>query len=138
VIRRSDVIYVVIVVVVLLAIVGALVHQRRRAARLQEGLGPEYDRAFEVRPLGAVQRDRWRAIQARFVDQPAAALGDADTLVIEVMLERGYPVEDSEHYRKAHALHTRSRASTEELREALLHYRALFAELLEPPTQAVR
>ena len=64
------------------------------------------------------------------------------------MRERGYPVEDFEqqaadvsvdhpevveHYRKAHAIHTGSRASTEELREAMLHYRALFAELLEGP-----
>ena len=112
--------------------------------------------------MGAAARDRyaerWRATQAQFVDQPASALGDADTLVAEVMRERGYPVEDFEqqaadvsvdhptvveHYRKAHAIQTRSRASTEDLREAMLHYRALFAELLEPPqrereTQEVR
>jgi len=165
----------IVLVVVLLAIVGALVYQRRRSAQLQQGFGPEYDRAveehgdqraaeselrerrqrrsrFEVRPLGAAARDRyterWRATQSQFVDQPASALSDADTLVAEVMRERGYPVEDFEqqaadvsvdhptvveHYRKAHAIHTRSRASTEELREAMLHYRALFAELLEPP-----
>jgi len=175
----------IVVVVVLLAIVGVLAYQRRRSAQLQQGFGPEYDRAveehgdqraaesellerrqrrsrFEVRPLGAAARDRyaerWRATQAQFVDQPASALGDADTLVAEVMRDRGYPVEDFEqraadvsvdhptvveHYRKAHAIHTRSRASTEDLREAMLHYRALFDELLEPPqrereTQEVR
>jgi hypothetical protein len=181
-----DVIWVLIVViVVLLAVVGALAYQRRRSTQLREGFGPEYDRAveehgdqraaeselrerrqrrsrFDIRPLGATARDRyaerWRATQAQFVDQPASALKDADTLVAEVMRERGYPVEDFEqqaadvsvdhpevveHYRKAHAIQTRSRASTEDLREAMLHYRALFAELLEGPerereTQEVR
>ena len=165
----------IVLVVVLLAIVGVLAYQRRRSTQLREGFGPEYDRAveehgdqraaeselrerrerrsrFDIRPLGATARDRyaerWRATQAQFVDQPASALKDADTLVAEVMRDRGYPVEDFEqqaadvsvdhptvveHYRKAHAIHTRSRASTEDLREAMLHYRALFAELLEPP-----
>ena len=165
----------IVVIVVLLAIVGALAYQRRRSTQLREGFGPEYDRAveehgdqraaeselrerrerrsrFDIRPLGATARDRyaerWRATQAQFVDQPASALKDADTLVAEVMRDRGYPVEDFEqqaadvsvdhptvveHYRKAHAIHSRSRASTEDLREAMLHYRALFAELLEPP-----
>ena len=173
----------IVVIVVLLAIVAALAYQRRRSTQLREGFGPEYDRAveehgdqraaeselrerrerrrtYDIRPLGATARDRyaerWRATQAQFVDQPASALSDADTLVAEVMHERGYPVEDFEqqaadvsvdhpevveHYRKAHAIHTGSRASTEELREAMLHYRALFAELLEGPereTQEVR
>ena len=165
----------IVLVVVLLAIVGALVYQRQRSAQLQRGFGPEYDRAverhgdqraaesellerrerrrrFDIRPLTPANRDRyaerWRTVQSQFVDQPASALSDADTLVAEVMRERGYPVEDFEqraadvsvdhptvveHYRKAHAIHSRSRASTEDLREAMLHYRALFAELLEPP-----
>ena len=165
----------IVVIVVLLAVVAALAYQRQRSTQLREGFGPEYDRAveehgdqraaeselrerrerrrtYDIRPLGATARDRyaerWRATQAQFVDQPASALSDADTLVAEVMRERGYPVEDFEqqaadvsvdhptvveHYRKAHAIHTRSRASTEDLREAMLHYRALFAELLEPP-----
>ena len=165
----------IVVIVVLLAVVAALAYQRQRSTQLREGFGPEYDRAveehgdqraaeselrerrerrrtYDIRPLGATARDRyaerWRATQAQFVDQPASALSDADTLVAEVMRERGYPVEDFEqqaadvsvdhpevveHYRKAHAIHTGSRASTEELREAMLHYRALFAELLEPP-----
>ena len=173
----------IVVIVVLLAVVAALAYQRQRSTQLREGFGPEYDRAveehgdqraaeselrerrerrrtYDIRPLGATARDRyaerWRATQAQFVDQPASALSDADTLVAEVMRERGYPVEDFEqqaadvsvdhpevveHYRKAHAIHTGSRASTEELREAMLHYRALFAELLEGPereTQEVR
>ena len=170
-------IYVLIVlVVVLLAIVGALVYQRRRSAQLQKGFGPEYDRAveehgdqraaeselrerrqrrsrFEIRPLGAAQRDRyaerWRATQAQFVDQPASALGDADTLVAEVMRERGYPVEDfeqraadvsvdhpavAEDYRAAHAIyqaHEQGLAGTDDLRQAFVHYRSLFAQLLD-------
>ena len=139
----------IVVIVVLLAIVGALAYRRRRSAQLREGFGPEYDRAveehgdqraaeselrerrerrrrYDIRPLGATARDRyaerWRATQAQFVDQPASALTDADTLVAEVMRERGYPVEDFEqqaadvsvdhpevveHYRQAHAIHTR-------------------------------
>jgi hypothetical protein len=163
----------VIVIVVLLAAVGLLAYRQQRSAKLREGFGPEYDRVvqergdqraaenelqqrrerrrrFDIRPLGATARDRyaerWRATQSQFVDQPASALDDADTLLAEVMRERGYPVEDFDqraddvsvdhptvvdHYRQAHAIRSRSRASTEDLREAMLHYRALFAELLE-------
>ena len=164
----------IIVIVVLLAVVGALVYRQRRSAQLREGFGPEYDRvvdergdqreaeaelrerrdrraSYDIKPLGATARDRyaerWRAAQAKFVDQPASALTDADTLLGEVMRERGYPVEDFEqqaadvsvdhpevveHYRKAHAIHNERNASTEDLRQAMVHYRALFAELLEP------
>jgi hypothetical protein len=168
----------VIVVVVLVCAVGVLALRQRRSSRLREGFGPEYDRvlrergdqgaaeaelrerrerrrSYDIRPLdrGARERyaERWRVMQARFVDQPASSLGDADELVAEVMRERGYPVEDFEqqaadvsvdhpvvvdHYRQAHAIHARNaeqQASTEELRQALVHYRALFAELLELP-----
>jgi len=115
---------------------------------------------LDIRPLSSAARERyraeWRRVQARFVDDPTGAVQQSDTLIQSVMRERGYPVEDFEqqaadvsvdhpevveHYRKAHAIHTGSRASTEELREAMLHYRALFAELLEGPereTQEVR
>ena len=114
-------------------------------------------RSYDIRPLGAAARDRyaerWRATQAQFVDQPASALADADKLVAEVMHERGYPVDDFEqqaadvsvdhpevveHYREAHGIHIRSakqRASTEDLRLAMVHYRALFSALLEPPSR---
>ncbi len=109
---------------------------------------------YDIRPLGATARDRyserWRATQAQFVDQPASALAEADELLNEVMRERGYPVEDFErqaddvsvdhpevveHYRSAHAIKDRKRASTEDLRQALVHYRALFNELLEPASR---
>jgi hypothetical protein len=170
----------IIVIVVLVAVVGVLALRQRRSAQLREGFGPEYDRVvrdrgnqgeaeaelrerrerrsgYDIRPLGATARDRyaerWRKTQAQFVDQPASALADADTLVAQVMHERGYPVDDFEqqaadisvdhpevvaHYREAHAIHIRNakqRASTEDLRQAMVHYRALFDELLEHPSR---
>jgi FtsZ-interacting cell division protein ZipA len=108
---------------------------------------------FEVRDLDDDARDRyverWRAAQRRFVDQPGPAVGEADALVIEVMRDRGYPVADEfeqraadvsvdhpevvEHYRAAHGISGRATsgdASTEDLRQAMVHFRALFAELL--------
>jgi len=108
---------------------------------------------FEVRELEPAARERyaerWRAAQRRFVDEPARAVGDADALVIEVMRDRGYPVADEfeqraadvsvdhpevvEHYRAAHGISGRAtagEASTEDLRQAMVHFRALFVELL--------
>jgi hypothetical protein len=124
--------------------------QRAAEAELRERR--ERRRSYDIKPLSADARDRyaerWRETQAKFVDHPASALTDADDLVGEVMRERGYPVEDFdqqaadvsvdhpevvEHYRKAHAIHSERSASTEDLRQAMVHYRALFAELLEPP-----
>ncbi len=90
----------------------------------------------------------WRGIQAHFVDDPGGAIGDADRLVNEVMSRMGYPVGQFEqraadisvdhanvveHYRIAHEIalaHSTGRANTEQLREALVHYRALFEDLL--------
>jgi hypothetical protein len=108
---------------------------------------------LEIRPLDPVARDgyaqRWRSTQERFVDAPTEAVGDADALVQEVMRARGYPVGDFEQqardvsvdhadvvseYHAAHdisQLNARRQASTEQLREAMVHYRALFAELLD-------
>ncbi len=111
----------------------------------------ERRRSYDIRSLDDAARDRyaerWNATQRRFVDQPASALDEADGLVGEVMRERGYPVEDFEqqaadvsvdhptvveHYREAHAVSAGSAetASTEDLRRAMVHYRALFDELL--------
>jgi FtsZ-interacting cell division protein ZipA len=91
----------------------------------------------------------WTATQARFVDDPGGAVTDADRLVADVMRTRGYPVGDFEqraadvsvdhpqvvaNYRAAHEIavrHSRAEATTEELRQAMVHYRALFNELLE-------
>jgi predicted nucleic acid-binding protein len=108
---------------------------------------------LDIRPLepGARERyaERWQAAQRRFVDQPAPAVADADALVSAVMSERGYPVSDEfdqraadisvdhpvvvEHYRAAHAISLRATAGdagTEDLRQAMVHFRALFEELL--------
>jgi hypothetical protein len=113
--------------------------------------------ALDITPLapGARDRfaDRWRTVQERFVDDPNGALNDAHALVLEVMRERGYPTDDFdqraadvsvdhpnvvENYRAAHAISERGDdADTEEQRQGLVHYRALFDELLEtqPATQ---
>lgn len=110
---------------------------------------------FDIHPLSSEQRSRyaeaWRGVQASFVDTPARAVADADELVAEVMRERGYPMSDFEqraedlsvthprvvaHYREAHALARRSdrgEAETEDLRQAMVHYRALFEDLLDVP-----
>ena len=108
---------------------------------------------LDIRPLVAGARERyadeWQATQARFVDDPGGAITEADVLIQRVMRERGYPVEDFEqraadvsvdhpevvnNYRAAHGIsvaHERGKASTEDLRTAMVHYRALFSDLLE-------
>ena len=108
---------------------------------------------FDIHPLDPAQRDgfieAWRTTQARFVDAPAEAIRDADRLVSEVMQARGYPVGDFEqraadvsvdhpivveNYRAARAIalaNERGQAGTEDLRQAIVHYRALFEDLLE-------
>jgi hypothetical protein len=110
---------------------------------------------LDIRPLepGARERyaDRWQAAQRRFVDQPAQAVSEADALVSAVMSERGYPVAEEfdqraadvsvdhpvvvDHYRAAHRISvsaTAGEAGTEDLRQAMVHFRALFDELLGP------
>jgi hypothetical protein len=112
---------------------------------------------LELRPLSAESRATyaaaWEEVQVRFVDEPGEAVAAGDELVTRLIAERGYPTGDYEeqlahlsvehartlgHYRDAHDIHLRQQrgeASTEELRQALVHYRALFAELLgEDPT----
>lgn len=108
---------------------------------------------FEIRPLDPAERtrfaSRWIAVQSRFVDDPKSALEEADELVTEVMSERGYPMDDFdqraadvsvdhprvvEDYRAAHGISERvgsNDATTEDMRQALVHYRSLFSELLE-------
>ena len=106
---------------------------------------------FDIRPLRTTERDRfvasWREVQATFVDNPETAVNRADQLLGEVMQARGYPVGDFdqqaadlsvdhpvvvEHYRTAHEIalrHGRGQASTEDLRQAMVHFRNLFDEL---------
>lgn len=120
-----------------------LTERRRRVSR------------FEIRPLEYASRRRyevrWKAVQRSFVDEPEAAVGEAHALVQRVMHDRGYPVEEDfeqraadisvdhpdvvENYRAAHTISVRarnSRADTEQLRQSMVHFRALFAELLAP------
>lgn len=116
---------------------------------------------FRFHELSAADRARfttsWNRIQIRFVDDPAVAVASADELINEVMRARGYPTESFEqrvadlsvehpivvqHYRAAHALSESSRngqINTEDLRQAVVHYRFLFADLLEEvaPTGAL-
>jgi len=109
--------------------------------------------ALDIVPLSTADatkfKQAWVAIQARFVDDPKASVVEADHLVYDLMAKRGYPMGDFEHraadisvdhpavisnYRAARAIalrDERSEATTEELRKAVVHYRALFQELLE-------
>lgn len=108
---------------------------------------------YHIKPLEEAERARfseaWRRVQAMFVDDPASAMTQADALVTEVMSARGYPMADFDrrvedltvehgavvqHYRAAREIaerHARHAATTEDLRQALVHYRELFADLLE-------
>ena len=108
---------------------------------------------YHIRTLDEPERARfgeaWRRVQAMFVDDPANAVTQADALVTEVMSARGYPMADFDrrvedltvehgnvvqHYRAAREIagrHARHAATTEDLRQALVHYRELFADLLE-------
>ncbi|WP_433208035.1 hypothetical protein ACQP00_42535 [Dactylosporangium sp. CS-047395] len=168
----------VLITVIVLIVIAALGYgiwfvTRRRA--LQNRFGPEYDRAvaegdsrlaaerelrererrhaeLQIKDLSPESRARytskWEEIQARFLDDPAGAVRDADALVTELVTERGYPTGDYEehlshlsvehartvgHYRDAHEisqLSDRGEATTEQLRQAVVHYRTLFSELL--------
>jgi hypothetical protein len=108
---------------------------------------------IRIRPLSPEESDRfaahWRTIQNRFVDDPAGSTREADLLVSELMQTRGYPMADFEHrvadlsvehptvvrnYRAAHVIALgldEGKANTENLRQAVVHYRNLFDDLLE-------
>ena len=115
---------------------------------------------FDIKPLGPADRDRfadeWKRVQAKFVDEPRQAVIDGDRLITEVMRARGYPVEHFEqraddlsvhhprvvdHYRAGRAVvvrHERGQASTEDLRQAMVHFRALFIDLVEEDPERSR
>ena len=117
-----------------------LIHRQRRVDKLH------------IRPLEANERlhfqEGWRDIQTHFVDDPSEALTEADRLIAEVMAAEGYPMREFderaadisvdhpvviENYREGHSIATRNvqgRATTEDLRKAMIHYRTLFEELL--------
>ena len=115
---------------------------------------------FHLRDLSPADRARfeeaWTRVQAHFVDGPAGAVTEADQLLGDVMATRGYPVGDFEtraadisvdhpevtqNYRAAHDIavrHLRGQANTEDLRRAMIHYRALFVDLVGIPKEPVR
>jgi len=150
--------------------------KKKRSERLQQRFGPEYNRTVDklggrgkaeselearetrvdkltIKTLSPSEAARfsqaWAALQGRFVDDPKGVVTQADQLVRELMLARGYPMGDFErrsadisvdhpavveHYRAAQAIAVRDQrgdVNTEELRKAVVHYRALFDELLE-------
>src|SRR5579863_7633632 len=166
-----------VVVIALLALAAWFFSQKKKqSARLQQRFGAEYDRTMgelggrtkaeselrareerverlTITPLAPAEAARfsqaWNALQARFVDNPKGVVNQADQLVRELMLKRGYPMGDFErraadisvdrpalveHYRAAQAIAVRDErgeADTEELRQAVVHYRVLFDEMLE-------
>jgi hypothetical protein len=176
----------IVIAVVLVAIVAAVAWaaaKKRRTTMLREQFGPEYGRTIglmdnrreaegelaarrerraglDIRPLTPSARDRyaeeWRGVQSGFVDEPAASLLEADHLVLIVMRDRGYPMDDFdqraadvsvdhprvvEHYRAAHRisdLADAQQATTEDMRQGLVHYRALFEDLLGVPGGQLR
>ena len=173
--HQLTIVIAVVIAVVVVAVIGFLLARKRRSQKLRERFGPEYDRVlqkeggvrnaegvlemrakrreqFALRPLSESSQldftERWKAVQAQFVDEPQGAVAQADALVNELMAARGYPMADFEqraadisvdhpgvveNYRTAHAIalrHSSGQASTEDLRKAMVHYRTLFEELL--------
>jgi hypothetical protein len=163
-------------VVVAVIVAASFASGRRKTARLKGHYGPEYERlASETGDPKAAEKEliarerkrdkldivplkpsaladfttRWQQVQIAFVDNPAAAVGAADRLVIEVMRQRGYPVDNFEqqaadisvdhpqiveNYRAAHGIHLSQQhgdVGTDQQRQAFVHYRALFEKLLE-------
>ena len=166
----------ILVVALLVAAAWVLSQRKKRSQRLQQRFGPEYSRTVDefggrakaeselkarekrvehlsittLAPSEAARFSQaWNALQGRFVDNPKGVVAQADQLVRELMLARGYPMGDFERrsadisvdhpavvetYRAAQAIAVRDQrgeANTEELRKAVVHYRVLFDELLE-------
>jgi hypothetical protein len=169
-------ILIIVALAVLVVVLAAILFmQRRKSEHLKSHFGPEYERELQetgdkrkaeaklqerekrveklsIRPLTPAHRQQftkeWQRVQAEFVDDPESSISRADTLLQEVMAERGYPVESFDqvaadvsvdhptvvqHYRAGHDIavrHRRGEASTEDLRQAMIHYRELFDELV--------
>jgi predicted exporter len=132
--------------------VKAVGDQRQAESELEARLG--HVKALEIRPLAAEESERftneWRAAQAEFVDEPLASVQKANRLIKEVMNAKGYPVDDFEQraadisvdypdlvidYRELRAIATKGEdeeVTTEEMRQAMVHARALFQNLVQP------
>jgi hypothetical protein len=169
----------ILVVIAVVAVIAVLfITRRRKTEHLKQKFGTEYDRLvhqhgdphraetvleqrekrvsrFEIRTLPPAEQDRyaqlWAFVQKKFVDDPKAAVNEADRLVTDVMRARGYPMGEFNqraddisvnypnavaNYRAAHEIvmrHGKGQASTEDLRKAMVHFRSLFDELLGKP-----
>jgi hypothetical protein len=174
---------VLIVVIVGALALGPILARRKRSDQLKDHFGAEYEHTvqqaqgdekkaqtlleerqkhvetLDIHPLSATHRERyladWAAVQSKFVDEPGQAIVDADRLIMEVMLMRGYPIDDFDqraadlsvhypalvtNYRAARVIalnNEQHEADTEELRQAMIYYRSLFDELLESEAVAV-
>ena len=169
------IVIVLVIVVIIAAAIAAVVYQRRKSSRLEQRFGSAYDRTveqsddrrsgekilrerekrrsqFDVAPLSGADADRyreeWLSVQGGFVDRPAEAVQQADSLVVRMMRDSGYPVDDfdhrvddisvdhpdvAQHYREAHAIalaQLNGTADTEQLRQAVTSYRELVDALL--------
>lgn len=176
--HRNDPQALIAVIIVLLVLIAAAwaVARQRQSRLLRKRFGPEYDRLlaergdrarveaelkarekrvqkFTIKPLSTADATRfseeWGALQTRFIDNPQGVVMQADRLVRDLMIKRGYPMEDFEHraadisvhhpelvetYRLAQVIAMRDQrgeATTEDLRKAVVYYRTLFDELLE-------
>lgn len=171
----------IIVAVILLVVGGLLgiaISRFQRTRRLKDQFGLEYDETMNrigdkrqaedelegrlahvqnlnIRALSAEEVNRfgleWQSIQAEFVDEPLAAVQKANRLIKEVMMARGYPVEDFEqraadisvdypdlvtHYRQLHAIAAKGETiDTEDMRQAMVHGRHLFENLIQSETR---
>jgi hypothetical protein len=175
--NSTYVIAIAVAFLLVFGIVIGLVYSGRanRSKKMQEHYGPEYDHVVQttgsakaaeaelqqrnkhveglnIRPLTLPEHDRylveWKEVQAKFVDDPAQAIKEADRLIMEVMQLRAYPVSDFEaraadisvaypelvtNYRAAHAIalkNEQNTANTEELRQAMVYDKSLFNELV--------
>ncbi len=126
--------------------------------RMSFAAASKHVKALDIRPLSTTESERyladWKKVQSRFVDEPGQAIVDADRLIMDVMRSRAYPVSEFEqraadisvtypalvsNYRAARAIAIKNeqhQADTEELRQALIHYRSLFEELLKTESVA--
>ena len=174
--QQTWIVLAIVVVVSLIALAAWLLYSKRQSHRLEQRFGPEYARAVDemgsrtkaeselktrekrveklhivplTPPDAARFHQAWKALQASFIDNPKGVVAQADQLVRELLLKRGYPMGDFErraadisvdhpavvdNYRAAQAIAARDlrgETNTEDLRKAVVHYRALFDELLE-------
>jgi uncharacterized membrane protein len=181
--QRTLIAIVIVVAVIVIAAIVIAAYRKRRSQHLKQHFGAEYDRAvvergdatkaelelitrekrvqgFSIKALSRETRNRfaeeWNLIQNRFVDDPAIAVSEADSLVNRVMAARGYPMTDFDqraadvsvsypelvqNYRASRVIverHARGEAGTEDLRQAMVHYRSLFNELLGAPVATTR